>query len=538
MTTNYPTSIDNFVNPAGTATLASPDHAGQHTDINDAVEAIETELGTSPKGSKASVKARLDDVDTAITARAVLASANTFTTNQIISGSSASALLRITQTGAGNALVVEDEANPDSTPFVVDATGRVAIGGTTATDANLRVSKTITGATTSHGVYSIGTVQSDVTVQASGFISALNTSAASFTLASLNHFTVVGVSTPGAGSTITTQNGFVAPSTMTGAVNNFGFRGSIASGTNRFNLYMDGTAANYLAGTTAIGSTNIDTGATLRITNGSDIVGVRIRLASGQSAGAVQVQDSSGNLLSGIASNGNFNIGTVQSTSALFRINKPITNNVFPNGIFITSQVDGDFVGVSTAYGYNSAIGASGTTAVPDIYNFGAADGTFVTPPTVLRGYVANLTGGVTNFNFQGFTNVGTGRWNLYMSGSAANYMLGRLGVGATLTSGAMAQVTNTTAADIGLVVKGAASQTGDLQQWQNSAATVLMRVTASGNVGINLNSFGTGVGVVAIANAGTVPSTNPTGGGVLYVEAGALKYRGSSGTISTIANA
>jgi hypothetical protein len=66
MTTNYPTSIDNFVNPAGTATLASPDHAGQHTDINDAVEAIETELGTLPKGSKASVKARLDDVDTAL----------------------------------------------------------------------------------------------------------------------------------------------------------------------------------------------------------------------------------------------------------------------------------------------------------------------------------------------------------------------------------------------------------------------------------------------------------------------------------------
>ena len=66
MTTNYPNSIDNFVNPAGTATLASPDHAGQHTDINDAVEAIETELGTLPKGSKASVKARLDAVDISI----------------------------------------------------------------------------------------------------------------------------------------------------------------------------------------------------------------------------------------------------------------------------------------------------------------------------------------------------------------------------------------------------------------------------------------------------------------------------------------
>ena len=43
---------------------------------------------------------------------------------------------------------------------------------------------------------------------------------------------------------------------------------------------------------------------------------------------------------------------------------------------------------------------------------------------------------------------------------------------------------------------------------------------------------------VIYIADATTVPSTNPSGGGVLYVEAGALKYRGSSGTVTTIAAA
>ena len=36
--------------------------------------------------------------------------------------------LRITQTGSGNALVVEDSTNPDATPFVVDASGNVGIG--------------------------------------------------------------------------------------------------------------------------------------------------------------------------------------------------------------------------------------------------------------------------------------------------------------------------------------------------------------------------------------------------------------------------
>ena len=45
-----------------------------------------------------------------------------------VSGSDSGDLVRITQTGSGNALVVEDSANPDSTPFVVDSSGKVGIG--------------------------------------------------------------------------------------------------------------------------------------------------------------------------------------------------------------------------------------------------------------------------------------------------------------------------------------------------------------------------------------------------------------------------
>ena len=43
------------------------------------------------------------------------------------------AALRITQLGTGNALLVEDSTNPDSTPFVIDASGRVFVGNTAAT---------------------------------------------------------------------------------------------------------------------------------------------------------------------------------------------------------------------------------------------------------------------------------------------------------------------------------------------------------------------------------------------------------------------
>lgn len=42
----------------------------------------------------------------------------------------------------------------------------------------------------------------------------------------------------------------------------------------------------------------------------------------------------------------------------------------------------------------------------------------------------------------------------------------------------------------------------------------------------------------IFIGNTSTAPTGNPASGGFLYVEAGALKYRGSSGTITTIAPA
>ena len=64
------------------------------------------------------------------------------------------------------------------------------------------------------------------------------------------------------------------------------------------------------------------------------------------------------------------------------------------------------------------------------------------------------------------------------------------------------------------------------------------MRITSGGNVGVGVSTFGTSAAkVIGLANA-TAPTTSPAGMGQLYVEAGALKYRGSSGTVTTIANA
>lgn len=62
MPTSYPAGYDSLANP-GTNLSSSPLHSAQHTNLNDAMEAVQAELGLSPSGSDATVAARLDRLD-------------------------------------------------------------------------------------------------------------------------------------------------------------------------------------------------------------------------------------------------------------------------------------------------------------------------------------------------------------------------------------------------------------------------------------------------------------------------------------------
>lgn len=63
MPTSYPDDFDSFNNPNATDQLSGvlvPHHL-QHTNANDAIEAIELELGLSPSGSHLSVADRFEN---------------------------------------------------------------------------------------------------------------------------------------------------------------------------------------------------------------------------------------------------------------------------------------------------------------------------------------------------------------------------------------------------------------------------------------------------------------------------------------------
>jgi len=148
-----------------------------------------------------------------------------------------------------------DGASSPTERMRIDSSGQVGIGATAAAGTNLRIAKTLTGSTSAYGILMNGAIQSDVTSQSNSFTSQPSTAAAAFTLTSLRHYLAT-QSTIGAGSTVTNQYGFNAASTLTGATNNYGFYGDIASGAGRYNFYAAGTANNYFAGNVGVGVTS------------------------------------------------------------------------------------------------------------------------------------------------------------------------------------------------------------------------------------------------------------------------------------------
>jgi hypothetical protein len=84
MASAYPGGLDSFTNPVSTdlTNSVTVPHATQHADNNDAIEAVQAELGVDPAGASATVVARLDLMDvrnTGYTTTATAAGTTTLT---------------------------------------------------------------------------------------------------------------------------------------------------------------------------------------------------------------------------------------------------------------------------------------------------------------------------------------------------------------------------------------------------------------------------------------------------------------------------
>lgn len=141
---------------------------------------------------------------------------------------------------------------------------------------------------------------------------------------------------------------------------------------------------------------------------------------------------------------------------------------------------------------------------------------------TIATGIGIYVTAGCTNVQLLAIAEV-------LPNAAASNWILTSSGTSTTV-QGSVNTTANGFAANTVVV---AANASGD-RSYSNGGVRVAKNLLVGGTTLLGDN----GVGEIGITNATTVPTTNPSNGGVLYVQAGALKYRGSSGTVTTIAPA
>jgi hypothetical protein len=325
-----------------------------------------------------------------------------------ITATSTLAALRVTQLGTGNALLVEDSSNPDSTPFVIDQNGAVGIGGNPSSDTNLYNTKDLSGVATYFSTAIAATVRSSVTTAAYAYSSVLATESAAFTLATLVHYSA-GQSTF-ANTAVTTQAGFQAQSNLISAVNNYGFFGNIPAGSNRYNLYCAGTANNYMAGSLGIGG----------LPSAGQTLFLNQSITGNANSSAVR-QQGTVNLASVTTSCLAFdNVSATTAGTLTTYIHYNAQQSTFAGGAIVTNQL-----------GF-----ASGSTLIGATNNFGfyASDTAAVTAGRISAGFyslVNAASGGGTTYGF-------------WAAGTAQNLFNGRL----TVTAGA--QTTSVAATQAG----------------------------------------------------------------------------------------
>lgn len=190
------------------------------------------------------------------------------------------------QSGDYSAFYIQNQSlTPQTANFNISGTGRLAsleIGSASSSTSNVYSSANITGGTTANGFFMQSEIQSGVTSTAYGFRTALGTATGATTSLLIGF----GAGNGAMNGTATTQVGFyVNPNFIGGSNNNYGFRGLIPAGTNRYNVYMDGTAMNYFMGNTGFGG-------------GAGTPTAKINIGAGSaSAGTAPLKFTSGTLL-------------------------------------------------------------------------------------------------------------------------------------------------------------------------------------------------------------------------------------------------
>ena len=324
-----------------------------------------------------------------------------------------------------------------------------------------------------------------------------------------------------AATTTTSINGsftvLTSPSTTTftyalvlGNIASTADTGTAIVSTGRWNAYMQGTAPNHFLGQMSIGTTNLTNGyLAVSVTQSSAIAMAHIA-GTNQWTGATPIGLNNSPTL----------IGTSAMTNVYGIVNAPV-------GSLAAGATVGTFGGININPTFNSATTPTSYWGASSQLLFGAAalGGTITnvagyaslapsfsasatTNITTYAGFRASIVANgaaqtITNiYAFQGLqaTSATSNAYNLYMSGSAKNYLAGNTGIGNTMPDATLA-VTGT--ANIsGVVTLGSTLTTAS---YSKTTATTVGSLVAAATAGAGARSFVTDSTVVASGNFGAI---------------------------------
>jgi hypothetical protein len=299
----------------------------------------------------------------------------------------------------------------DASTDTVQVNGYMGVGGSPSSAIGLRIAPTALAGASQFGAAVGATATSAATTSIEALRVQASTAAASFTT---GYAAGLFVRDPvkGAGSTITSNYGIFVDDKTVGT-NNYGIASAVTSGSNKWNVYASGTARNYMAGALSVGATT-DPGTGGLYVAGNTTLG-------DASTDTVQV-------------NGYVGVGGAPNSSIAIFANPSALAGVSQTGIYSLPVSTSAATTVTRSFLSLPSTAAAAYTSA-DVVGYWAANALKGAGSTItnLHGvYIDDQTQGTNNFGVTSVVSSGSNKWNIYASGSAANYFAGDVGIGTT----------------------------------------------------------------------------------------------------------
>jgi hypothetical protein len=178
--------------------------------------------------------------------------------------------------------------------------------------------------------------------------------------------------------------------------------------------------------------------------------------------------------------------------------------------------------------------GPQGATGIAEVWYSGAG------APSGATGAVGDWYLNTTNGDV--YEKTGASAWTLRANITGPQGPQGIQGIQGPAGSSVNAIFTTSTAAGVPIISRGSASQTGDLFQWQDSASTVLGRISAAGGIAtgntLSVGSASVNTGSIFYLNTTSAANIGMVVQGAASQTANLVEYKDNAGTIlASVAN-